>query len=98
MIYMPQFDGQLYGLDRIKARQPEVIRKAKESFQIHGDPIDGLEELLGNIFPSDWCSVCNQSMTESVGRKIYKNQISCTVRQTRIGDIIQAHNKAHGDK
>jgi len=37
-------------------------------------------------------------MTESVGRKIYKNQITCKVRQTRIGDIIDAHNEAHGDK
>ena len=39
-----------------------------------------------------------QSMTENVGRKIYKNQITCKVRQTRIDDIIAAHNKAHGGK
>jgi len=36
-----------------------------------------------------------ESMTESVGRKVYKNQITCTVRDRRINDIIQAHNKAH---
>ena len=39
-----------------------------------------------------------ESMSENVGRKIYNNQITCKVRQTRIGDIIAAHNKAHGDK
>ena len=38
-----------------------------------------------------------ESMSENVGRKIYKNQITCKVRQKRIGDIIDAHNKAHGD-
>ena len=37
-------------------------------------------------------------MTEKVGRKVYKNKITCTVRNQRINDIIQAHNKAHGDK
>ena len=39
-----------------------------------------------------------ESMTENVGRKIYRNQITCTVRNQRINDIIQAHNKAHGVK
>ena len=37
-------------------------------------------------------------LADLAGRKIYKNQITCKVRQTRIGDIIDAHNKAHGDK
>jgi len=35
------------------------------------------------------------SMTENVGRKIYKNQNNCKLRQVRISDIINAHNKAH---
>lgn len=67
MIYLPQFDGQLYGLARIRARQPEAIRKAKERFRIHGDPVDGLEELLGSIFPVGWCPICNSSESESAG-------------------------------
>lgn len=67
MIYLPQFDGQLYGLDRIKAGQAKRIQQAKKSQQVHGDPIDGLEELLGTIFPVNWCSVCNGSTNDSAG-------------------------------
>ena len=36
-----------------------------------------------------------QTMRESVGRKIYRNQESCKMRQKRIGDIIAAHNQEH---
>ena len=39
-----------------------------------------------------------KSMIEAVGRKIHKNQESCRLRNKRINAIIQAHNKAHGDK
>jgi hypothetical protein len=38
------------------------------------------------------------SMIEAVGRKIYRNQNNCKLRQVRIDSLIEAHNKAHEDK
>ena len=35
------------------------------------------------------------SMVESVGRKIYRNQLNCEIRQKRINDIIFIHNEVH---
>ena len=35
------------------------------------------------------------SMTEAVGRKIYRNQERCRIDKKRIDDLIDAHNKAH---
>lgn len=37
------------------------------------------------------------SITENVGKKIYRNQESCRLRQERIDSIIKAHNKAHSE-
>ena len=35
------------------------------------------------------------SMVESVGRKIFRNQETCRIRQLRIRALIKAHNEAH---
>lgn len=39
------------------------------------------------------------SMIEDVGKKIYRNQQNCRIRQDRINALINAHNDAHsGEK
>ena len=35
------------------------------------------------------------SIIEAVGRKIYRNQENCRIRQERINSNIKAHNEAH---
>jgi len=34
-------------------------------------------------------------MIESTGKKIFRNQENCRIRQERINDIITAHNETH---
>ena len=36
-----------------------------------------------------------QTMRESVGKRIYRNQEACRLRSERINDIIRAHNQEH---
>lgn len=38
------------------------------------------------------------SMTEDVGRKIYRNNNACEARQARIDELVEAHNKVHAEK
>jgi hypothetical protein len=40
-------------LDRIRARQPEIHKRALETQQEHGDPVENLANLLGDIIPPD---------------------------------------------
>ena len=37
-------------------------------------------------------------MTEAIGRKIYRNQENCRIRQERIKANIKAHNESHTDE
>lgn len=45
-------DQRLTGLERIKARQPCVLRRAQELRAILGDPVEAMARLLGEI-PGD---------------------------------------------
>jgi len=40
-------------LERIKARQPDVLRRAKEFRALHGDPLDALMRILGDLPVTD---------------------------------------------
>lgn len=40
-------------LERIKARQPDVVRKAGEFRALHGDPFDALARVLGDLPVTD---------------------------------------------
>jgi len=40
-------------LERIRARQPDVLRRAKKFRTLHGDPFDALARILGDLPVTD---------------------------------------------
>lgn len=51
-----------------------------------------------NVFPKPLDTknlTTKDRMIESVGRKIYRNQNDCKVRQERVNTLLNTHNEAH---
>jgi len=46
-------DKGKFPLERIRTRQPNALRKAKEFRTLHGDPLDALARVLGDLLVTD---------------------------------------------
>jgi hypothetical protein len=44
---------ELHGLKRVAARQPEIRRSARKFRELHGDPVNELAQVLGELPVSD---------------------------------------------